>query len=47
VCTRITISTTIDGEREMVTARFAGIRGSTELMEDLDPEGKMVSCGYR
>jgi hypothetical protein len=23
--------------REMVTARFAGIRGSTELMEDLDP----------
>jgi class 3 adenylate cyclase len=29
---------TIDGERKMVTALFADIKGSTELMEDLDPE---------
>jgi class 3 adenylate cyclase len=28
----------LDGERKMVTAPFAGIRGSTELMEDLHPE---------
>jgi class 3 adenylate cyclase len=28
----------IDGERKTVTALFADIRGSTELMEDLDPE---------
>ena len=28
----------LDGERKMVTALFADIRGSTELMEDLDPE---------
>src|SRR5262249_41685426 len=27
-----------DGERKMVTALFADIRGSTELMESLDPE---------
>jgi class 3 adenylate cyclase/tetratricopeptide (TPR) repeat protein len=27
-----------DGERKTVTALFADIRGSTELMEDLDPE---------
>jgi len=27
-----------DGERKMVTALFADLRGSTELMEDLDPE---------
>jgi class 3 adenylate cyclase/tetratricopeptide (TPR) repeat protein len=34
------ISTTdaIDGERKTVTALFADIKGSTELMEDLDPE---------
>jgi class 3 adenylate cyclase len=31
-------STTIDGERKTVTALFADIKGSTELMEDLDPE---------
>src|SRR6266436_872837 len=31
-------STTLDGERKTVTALFADIRGSTELMEDLDPE---------
>jgi class 3 adenylate cyclase/tetratricopeptide (TPR) repeat protein len=29
---------TTDGERKTVTALFADIRGSTELMEDLDPE---------
>src|SRR5215472_3242676 len=28
----------VDGERKTVTALFADIRGSTELMEDLDPE---------
>src|SRR5215471_5660828 len=27
-----------DGERKMVTALFADIKGSMELMEDLDPE---------
>jgi class 3 adenylate cyclase len=27
-----------DGERKTVTALFADIKGSTELMEDLDPE---------
>jgi class 3 adenylate cyclase len=31
-------STTIDGERKTVTALFADIKGSTELMRDLDPE---------
>jgi class 3 adenylate cyclase/tetratricopeptide (TPR) repeat protein len=31
-------STAIDGERKTVTALFADIKGSTELMEDLDPE---------
>src|SRR5579871_2639140 len=29
---------TIDGERKMVTALFADIKGSTELMAHLDPE---------
>src|SRR5580698_9507027 len=28
----------IDGERKTVTALFADIKGSTELMQDLDPE---------
>ena len=28
----------IDGERKTVTAMFADIKGSVELMEDLDPE---------
>src|SRR5260370_30147147 len=32
-------STTIEGERKTVTALFADIKGSTELMRDLDPEG--------
>ena len=31
-------STTIDSERKTVTALFADIKGSMELMEDLDPE---------
>src|SRR6202158_2542391 len=31
-------STTIDGERKIVTALFADIKGSMDLMEDLDPE---------
>ena len=31
-------SLAIDGERKTVTALFADIKGSTELMEDLDPE---------
>ena len=32
------VSTTLEGERKTVTALFADIKGSTELMEDLDPE---------
>jgi class 3 adenylate cyclase len=32
------VSTTIDGERKTVTVLFADIKGSTELMRDLDPE---------
>jgi class 3 adenylate cyclase len=28
----------LDGERKTVTALFADIKGSMELMEDLDPE---------
>jgi class 3 adenylate cyclase len=31
-------STIVDGERKTVTALFADIKGSMELMEDLDPE---------
>src|SRR6266481_10137333 len=31
-------SQTSEGERKMVTALFADLKGSTELMEDLDPE---------
>src|SRR5207248_6581082 len=31
-------SETPDGERKTVTALFADIKGSMELMEDLDPE---------
>src|ERR1700681_1084357 len=31
-------STTLEGERKTVTALFADIKGSMELMEDLDPE---------
>jgi len=32
------LSGTTDGERKLITALFADIKGSTELMEDLDPE---------
>jgi class 3 adenylate cyclase len=35
---QIATSATPDGERKMVTALFADIKGSMELMEDLDPE---------
>ncbi|MGA8058191.1 MAG: zinc ribbon domain-containing protein, partial [Candidatus Binataceae bacterium] len=35
---RGSISEPIDGERKTVTALFADIKGSTELMRDLDPE---------
>src|SRR5271157_2579451 len=31
-------SATLQGERKTVTALFADIKGSTEMMEDLDPE---------
>ena len=31
-------SAAIEGERKTVTALFADLKGSTELMEDLDPE---------
>jgi class 3 adenylate cyclase len=31
-------SESLEGERKTVTALFAEIRGSTELLEDLDPE---------
>src|SRR6266851_10515123 len=31
-------SAALEGERKTVTALFADIKGSTELMEDLDPE---------
>ena len=33
-----TASEAIEGERKTVTALFADIKGSTELMRDLDPE---------
>ena len=40
--TRVTLDSpepqAIDGERKTVTALFADIKGSTELMHDLDPE---------
>jgi hypothetical protein len=36
---------TADGERKMVTALFADIKGSTELMRDLDPEeARAIRC---
>ena len=33
-----TVTENLEGERKTVTALFADIKGSTELMEDLDPE---------
>src|ERR1700731_1951545 len=32
------IQTTLEGERKTVTALFADLKGSMDLMEDLDPE---------
>ncbi len=42
-------SEAIDGERKTVTALFADIKGSTELMRDLDPEEAraIVQVGHR
>lgn len=37
----------VDGERKTVTALFGDIKGSTELIEDLDFGGKMASCAYK
>ena len=37
----------LDGERKMVTALFADIKGSMELMEDLDPEERPRNCRSR
>jgi class 3 adenylate cyclase len=34
----VPVAETVEGERKTVTALFADIKGSTELMEDLDPE---------
>src|SRR5205823_10721369 len=34
----VTTDSPLDGERKMVTALFADIKGSTELMAELDPE---------
>jgi class 3 adenylate cyclase len=36
--TETDVSANLDGERKTITALFADIRGSTELMEGLDPE---------
>jgi class 3 adenylate cyclase len=38
VATEVPAGAPLDGERKTVTALFADIKGSTELMEDLDPE---------
>jgi class 3 adenylate cyclase/tetratricopeptide (TPR) repeat protein len=38
----ISASTMADGERKTITALFADLKDSTELMRDLDPEG---ACG--
>src|SRR5215467_788447 len=36
---QIDLSFALDGERKTVTALFADIKGSTELIHNLDPEG--------
>ena len=36
--THVSAPDNIEGERKTVTMLFADIKGSTELMEDLDPE---------
>src|SRR6516165_5029143 len=38
ISTEQTVSDIAEGERKTVTALFADIKGSMELMEDLDPE---------
>lgn len=38
VATEVPVGAPLDGERKTVTALFADIKGSTELMEELDPE---------
>src|SRR5215831_15882136 len=38
ISAEVTDSAVPEGERKVVTALFADIKGSTELMEDLDPE---------
>jgi len=38
IAVQVDSQTTMEGERKTVTALFADIKGSTELMEDLDPE---------
>jgi class 3 adenylate cyclase len=38
ILARVDSDTPVDGERKTVTALFADIKGSMELMEDLDPE---------
>jgi class 3 adenylate cyclase/tetratricopeptide (TPR) repeat protein len=38
VLTAEQMASAIDGERKIITALFADIKGSTELMRDLDPE---------
>jgi hypothetical protein len=41
-------SAALEGERKMVTGLFADIKGSTELMEDLEPDESKcrVSCFF-
>src|SRR5215472_2997735 len=36
--TGVVVAESLDGERKTVTALFADIKGSMELIEDLDPE---------
>jgi len=41
------LSDVIEGERKTVTALFADIKGSMDLMEDLDPGGGTCDCRSR
>ena len=43
----ISATEVIDGERKTVTALFADIKGSTELMEGLDPEERRAPSSTR
>src|SRR5262249_7487183 len=38
VVTETAAAAAVEGERKIVTALFADLKGSTELMENLDPE---------